>query len=404
MAEVTKLSELHQDTHNANKGTKLGSKMIEESLKDYGSGRSIVVDKHNRIIGGNKTALAAEAIGMEEVIVVESDGSKIVVVKRTDLDLDTDTRAKELAIADNRASEVSLNWDTDVLQAMEIDPSKFWSPDELEKMFGIKKDLLTDEDDAPEPPADPIAKRGNLYAMGEHRLVCGDATHLPEVKRLMGDLNAVCMWTDPPYGVNYTGKTKAALTIQNDGAADLRGLLDAAFANASQFLAPGSPVYVAHPAGALNVTFGNAFLGAGWRLHQTLIWNKSSIVLGHSDYHFSHEPIFFGYTPGEGRQGRGGAHWYGNDSQKSVLDFAKPSRSESHPTMKPVALIEHMIGNSTKIGDNVLDLFGGSGSTLIACEKMKRRAFVMELDPVYADVIRNRWEAATGLKATLLEG
>jgi hypothetical protein len=329
MADVTKLSELQQDTHNANKGTARGAKMIEASLKEYGSGRSIVVDKHNRIIGGNKTALAAAAVGMEEVIVVESDGSKIVVVKRTDLDLDTDQRAKELAIADNRASEVSLSWDVDAIKAMEIDPGKFWSPDELEKMFGIKKDLLTDDDAAPDAPAATSTKRGDMYRMGEHRLLCGDSTDLADVSKLMGDTKAVCMWTDPPYGVNYTGKTKDALTIKNDGAADLRGLLDAAFAVASQFLEPGSPVYVAHPPGALNVTFGNAFLGAGWRLHQTLIWNKGTIVLGHSDYHFSHEPIFYGFTPGSGRHGRGGVNWYGNDSQKSVLEFAKPSSSTS---------------------------------------------------------------------------
>ena len=122
-------------------------------------------------------------------------------------------------------------------------------------------------------------------------------------------------------------------------------------------------------------------------------------MLGHSDYHFAHEPIFYGYTPGEGRFGRGGKGWYGDDSQRSILTFPKPSRNESHPTMKPVALVEHCLGNSTKPGDKVLDLFGGSGTTLIACEKLGRSAFLMELDPIYCDVIVNRWEQATGRKA-----
>jgi DNA modification methylase len=256
-----------------------------------------------------------------------------------------------------------------------------------------------DEDAVPEPPAEAITKPGDVILLGRHRLMCGDSTVVDEVARLMDGAKANCMWTDPPYGVNYTGKTKDALTIKNDSGFNLRELLDEAFACATVALEGGASIYVAHPPGALNVVFGNAFLGAGWRLHETLIWDKGTIVLGHSDYHFAHEPIFYGYTPGEGRFGRGGKGWYGDDSQRSILTFPKPSRNESHPTMKPVALVEYCLGNSTRPGDKVLDLFGGSGSTLIACEKTGRTAYLMELDPRYCDVIVKRWEEATGRKA-----
>jgi DNA modification methylase len=410
MADVTKLSELQQDTHNANKGTARGAKMIEASLKEYGSGRSIVVDKHNRIIGGNKTALAAAAVGMEEVIVVESDGSKIVVVKRTDLDLDTDQRAKELAIADNRASEVSLSWDVDAIKAMEIDPGKFWSPDELEKMFGIKSDLLTDSDDVPDAPTVPTSKAGDLFALGDHRLLCGDSCKLADVLRLMqGDL-ADCMWTDPPYNLAYQTelshdeavarhRRKDGLEVMNDSMTDVEfnAFLLATLGNACEVSKPGGAVYVAH-AGANGETFRNAFDASGWSLRQCLIWVKNIFVMGRQDYQWKHEPILYGWKPGAAH------HWYGDRSQTTVLEFDRPRKSPEHPTMKPVALVEYCLGNSTKIGDIVLDLFGGSGSTLIACEKMKRAARLAELDPVYVDVIITRWEQATGRKAELLEG
>ena len=155
-----------------------------------------------------------------------------------------------------------------------------------------------------------------------------------------------CMWTDPPYGVNYTGKTKDALTIRNDGAIDLPELLAGAYAVATAALKPGAAVYIAHPPGALFMVFAEAFFGAGWKFHEGLVWAKNTMVLGHSDYHFKHEPVMFGYTAGEGRRGRGGDGWYGDNSQTSVFEIDKPSRSEDHPTMKPVALITAMLGNS----------------------------------------------------------
>ena len=401
-----KLSDLTPDPRNANKGTTRGAAMIRASLRDYGAGRSILLDKNGAIIAGNKTAENAGALGHKDVIVVQTDGSQLVAVQRTDLDL-KDPRARQLAIADNRSGEVSLEWDPEMLKGLAgdgIDLAPFWSADELEKLWPRNADLLTDEDEVPPVPAEPTSKLGDLWVLGDSRLLCGDATKREDVRRLMGNDTASCMWTDPPYGVSYVGKTKAAKTIQGDDVGGLRALLDAAFANANFVLAAGSPVYVAHPPGALNVTFGNAFLAVGWRLHQTLIWDKGTMVLGHSDYHFAHEPIFYGYTGGgQGRFGRGGKGWFGTDSERSILSFQKPSRSEDHPTMKPVGLVERCLINSTPVGALVLDLFGGSGSTLIACARTGRKCFMLELDPGYCDVIVARWQRLAG-KGAVLDG
>lgn len=204
------------------------------------------------------------------------------------------------------------------------------------------------------------------------------------------------MWTDPPYGVSYAGKTTRALTIENDGAAGLADLLRESFACVDGGLEAGAPIYVAHPAGALSVTFGSAFLERGWHLHQTLVWVKDSLVLGRSDYHYRHEPILYGYKPGSGRLGRGGAGWYGGNAETSVLEVKRPKASREHPTSKPPALIERCLRNSSARHDLVLDPFAGSGSTLVACEHAGRKARLIELDPAYCEVIVRRWEALTG--------
>jgi DNA modification methylase len=259
---------------------------------------------------------------------------------------------------------------------------------------------LTDPDVVPEPPAEPITKQGDLWLLGRHRLLCGDSTKAEDVARLMAGEKATCLWTDPPYGVEYVGKTKDALRLQNDTAAGLRGLLDSSFANAAKSCVDGAAFYVARPPGALSVTFGNAILDAGWRIHQELQWVKDSMVLGHSDYHIKHETIVFGYMPGGGRRGRGGDGWYGDNSQTSVFEVDRPKASPDHPTGKPVDLIMQHLANSSRPDDLVIDLFGGSGSTLIACEQTNRRCAMMEIDPTYCDVIVLRWEQFTGLTAS----
>jgi DNA modification methylase len=230
----------------------------------------------------------------------------------------------------------------------------------------------------------------------------GDATKKEDVARLMGGEKAICMWTDPPYGVKYIGKTKEALTIENDDAGGLYCLLFDAFTNAQFACVDSGHFYIAHPPGALSLTYGDVIRKLGWRLHQTLVWVKDSMVLGHADYHYRHEPIYYGYFPGDGRPGRGkheGTLWVGNHSQTTIFEIPRPKRSESHPTMKPVALIEAQLVNSTPIEGSVLDLFLGSGSTLIACEKLDRKCYGMEIDPHYCDVIIKRWEDFTCKKA-----
>lgn len=211
------------------------------------------------------------------------------------------------------------------------------------------------------------------------------------------------MWTDPPYGVDYTGKTPAALTIRNDGGAQLAQLLADSFTAADGALKPGARFYLAAPPGPREFDFHQAIGATGWKLHQGLVWVKDQFVLGHSDYHYRHEPILYGYKPGPGRAGRGnhkGSRWYADHSQDSVFEVARPKASRDHPTMKPVALIEACLRNSSLPADLVLEPFAGSGSTLIACENLGRRCYAIEIDPAYCDVIVDRWERHSGQKAT----
>ena len=198
------------------------------------------------------------------------------------------------------------------------------------------------------------------------------------------------------------GKTKDAKTIRNDAAAGLAELLDAVLANAASALAPGAPFYLAHPAGALALTFEQAIARSPLTVHQGLVWLKNSMVLGHSDYHYRHEPIIYGFNAGPGRSGRGShpsSRWFADNCQTSVLSFDRPTASEQHPTMKPVALVAYCLGNSSPVGGLVLDPFAGSGTTLIASEQTGRRCNCVEIDPAYCDVIISRFEALTGQAA-----
>ena len=255
-----------------------------------------------------------------------------------------------------------------------------------------------DPDDAPSPPVTPYTQQGDVWLLGPHRLAVGDATQTTTWDGLRCD-GAACVWTDPPYGVEYVGKTKDALTIQNDGEAGLDELLARVFDRLLVVTLPGSAWYVATPPGPLNLRFGVA-LAERQVLRQQLVWDKGTMVLGRSDYHYAHEPIYYGRTPtqGEGRAARiNGTGWYGPDNAISVLRHPKPNRNTDHPTMKPTSLISECLSNSTKPGDLVVDPFGGSGSTLIAAHDLGRRAAMIELDPKYADVICRRFQEHTGI-------
>jgi site-specific DNA-methyltransferase (adenine-specific) len=251
-----------------------------------------------------------------------------------------------------------------------------------------------DADAAPPVPSEPITKLGDRYVLGSHRLVCGDSTNSNVWEQLLQGDRADAVWTDPPYGVSYVGKTKDSLTIENDDL-DGDGLLDllrSVFALALTHTRGGAPWYVAAPAGPLMHAFNSTLLEVDV-LRQCLAWVKDQFVLGRSDYHYKHEPIFYGWSPGK-------AHtWLGGRTMTSVLEFERPRRNADHPTMKPVALIAHCLSNSTEPGSLVVDPFGGSGSTLIAAQTLGRRAALIEIDPKYCDVIVRRWEKATGRTA-----
>lgn len=260
-----------------------------------------------------------------------------------------------------------------------------------------------DIDEATEPsdtPGDVLAEQygvelGQLWQCGNHRVICGDSRDAAVLERLMDGDKAAAMWTDPPYGVEYVGRTEDALTIENDGAKDLPDLLSRVFAAVDEVLVDGAAIYVAHPAGALSLVFMNEFVNTGWKFHEVLIWVKDTMVLGHSDYHYQHEPVLYGWK-GTNRT------WLGGRNKVSVFNIDRPKRSSEHPTMKPPTLIIEQLKNNVQKGDIVLDPFGGSGSTMMACEHIGAHARLVELSPAFVAVQLARYEKATNGKAVLL--
>jgi DNA modification methylase len=318
----------------------------------------------------------------------------------------TDAQFRAFVIADNKLAEAA-GWDEELLrlelgdlQGMGFD-LELIGFDAVELGSLLEPDPkagLTDDDAAPELQATPVSQPGDVWRLGPHRVMCGDSLSLDHVAQLMDGHKADLIVTDPQYNVAYQGGTADKLTIQNDsmsGEAFYRFLLDAytaMFASAKD----GAGIYVFH-ADSEGTNFRKALTDAGFKLAQCCVWVKQSLVLGRQDYHWQHEPVLYGWKPT-------GAHrWYSDRKQSTVWNFDRPSRNDVHPTMKPVALIEYPITNSSRGGDLVLDLFGGSGSTLIACEKTGRHARLMELDPRYCDVIVRRWQDFTGQQARLGE-
>lgn len=337
------------------------------------------------VIAGNQRLRAALELGWKTIPVVT-------------VDLDHE-RARLWALRDNNAYG---EWDepalATLLAGLAADGVELALSGLAERDISRILSTLTspvDPDAAPPlPQGTPQSQPGQVYELGRHRLLCGDARDAEALALLHAGVSPQVLWTDPPYGVGYVGKTQRALTIRNDDA-DASGMLEAALRVAGPFLAPAARFYIASPAGPAGTGFRLALERMGWRLHQTLVWVKNAPVLGHCDHHFMHEDVLYGWTPGRGRPGRGrhnGSRWYGDNSQTTAFFFDRPARSTEHPTMKPVALISRQLANSSRHGDAVLDLFAGSGSTLIACEQLGRRCYAVELDPRYCDVIRARYE------------
>lgn len=262
-----------------------------------------------------------------------------------------------------------------------------WNPNK-------KVDYEVVEDEAPEVQEVPISKLGDIYKLGNHRVICGDATDRKTVLSLMDGDKADLFLTDPPYNVAYTGKTADALTIQNDKMTDanFRLFLNDSFKNADAVMKEGGVFYIWH-SDSEGYNFRGACQDAGWKVRECLIWNKNSLVMGRQDYHWKHEPCLYGWKEGH-------AHlWNSDRKQTTVLEFDRPSRNAEHPTMKPIKLFAYQITNSTLEGGIVFDPFGGSGTALIASEMTGRTCYTMELDPRYIDVIVKRWENLTGRKA-----
>jgi DNA modification methylase len=347
--------------------------------------RPLIALPDGTVVCGNQRLRAAIELGWESIPVLF-------------VDLDW-RRARLWALRDNVAWG---DWDepelADLLAELEaggvdLALTGFESRDLDRILAGLEQ--LKDPDDLPPlPTGQPESKPGELYELGRHRLLCADATDPGQVALLMSGERAECLLTDPPYGVDYAGRTREALRIANDDAAGQAALLREAFAAADGALAPRARFYVFSPAGPAGTEFRLAVRDTGWQLHQTLVWVKNSLVLGHSDFHYRHEDVLYGWTRGSGRPGRGrhkGSRWYGGNDESSVLFADRPMRSADHPTSKPVGLLGRLLRNSTRRDDLVLDPFAGSGSSVIACEQLGRRCVAIELDPRYCDVIRRRY-------------
>lgn len=372
---------------------------VARSLEKFGQRKPIVALRDGTVIAGNHTLQAARSLGWDQIAVVLVD--------------DDDVTAKAFALADNRTAELGT-YDDEALAAMllevqehdELFAASGWDAASVDELLSsMEPEVLppvpaVDPDDVPDS-APPVTKPGDVWLCGPHRVMCGDSTSVDAVDVLMAGELADMVWTDPPYGVDYVGGTADALTIKNDGAKGLDDLLAAAIGVILAVAPAGCPVYCAAPSGPRALSFAIALQGAGI-FRQRLVWVKDVLVLGWGDYHYRHEDIYFGYTPGyAGRVGRGGTGWFGDDSQTSVLEFRKPGANKEHPTMKPVELVQRCISNSSAANSLVLDLFGGSGTTMIAAHMTGRRARLMELDPTYVDVICRRWQRITGEKPTL---
>lgn len=394
-------------------------KYVANSIKEFGFKVPIVIDAEGIIVAGHTRYKAAKKLGIDEVPCIVAD------------DL-TNEQIKAFRLADNKVAE-QAEWDIDLLNdelelLLDFDMGDFGFDDEEEDA----DDVEAEEDDfEPEPPEEPKAKQGDIYQLGEHRLMCGDSTNADDVEALMAGDAADILITDPPYNVDYEGKTKDKLKIENDSMNDdtFRQFLVDAFTNADGAMKEGAVFYIWH-ADSEGYNFRGACRDAGWKVRQCLIWNKNSFVMGRQDYHWKHEPCLYGWKDGA-------AHYFIDDRTQAtvyedkgidlkkmkkdemqqllkkllsdkqsttVINEDRPSASSMHPTMKPIKLIARLLRNSSRQEELVLDLFGGSGSTLMACEQLNRKCYTMEYDPRYVDVIIQRWEEFTGRKAELING
>ncbi len=420
MVDMIPIGQIKPYKRNAKKHPQEQIEQIIKSIEAFGMNDPIGVwGKDNIIVEGHGRYLALREMG---------ESGEVPVIHLDNL---TDEQRKAYALAHNKLT-MNTDFDFDILELeladIDIDMEQFGFEFEDDSEKEPDREIVEDDFDPNEIPK-ARTKPGEIYQLGKHRLMCGDSTSIGDVGCLMEDAQADLFLTDPPYNVDYEGKTKDKLKIENDSMSEntFTEFLSDAFSNANSVMQPGAVFYIWH-ADSKSYFFRQAARNTNWEVRQNLIWVKNSIVLGRQDYQWKHEPCLYGW--------KNGTHYFTDDrTQPTVIEDKidikklkkdemialleeiysdrvpttviyedKPTVSDIHPTMKPVKLIARLIKNSSKPGQNVLDLFGGSGSTLIACEQLDRRCFMMELDPYYCDVIIKRWENFTGQTAELING
>jgi DNA modification methylase len=402
---------------------------VAAAIHEFGFRVPLLAKSDGSLVDGHLRLKAAKKLGLSDVPVILCDDM-------------SEAQIKAFRISVNKVADYA-EWDDELLR-LEFDELKEMGFDldltgfSLDEIGALQIEEippgLTHPDAVPETPPTPLSVAGDVWVLGPHRLIVGDSTIQSDVEVVMGGAMADCLWTDPPYNVNYEG---SAGKIKNDHMKDgaFRKFLRDAFTSAFTVMKPGAPSYIAH-ADTEGLNFRAGFSESGFKISGCLIWRKNSLVLGRSDYQWQHEPILYGWKPGAAHRWYGGRKnttllelggdlvtdngdgtltlRLGSESavisgdglslhrvESTVFNVEKPKRSSEHPTMKPTELITRMLRNSTREGDVVLDLFGGSGSTLIACEMLGRFCRMVEFDPRFADVIIKRWQEFTGKQATL---
>jgi site-specific DNA-methyltransferase (adenine-specific) len=364
-------------------------KKVAASLEQFGLVKnSVVVDENMVLLTGHTTLKAMQSLGWKTCPAV------------TQVFGLTEEEKVAYRIADNKLGELA-EWDLELLagELASLDEVGFdaeltgFDTDALAEMYPPEKLDVAEDDYEPPVEIETSIQRGDLFRLGRHRLLCGDSTSAEDVGRLMDGKRADLLLTDPPYGVSYVGKTKDALTIENDALTEegLEELIRGAFSIAETNCRPGAYWYATAPPGPLHLLFADDWKARGI-LRQIMVWVKDSMVLGHSEYHYQHEPILFGWMPGERYKNP-------DRTRTTVWECPRPNASREHPTMKPVALWARAIQDGSREADLVFDPFLGSGTTLVACEQLGRTCYGMEISPQYCQVIIDRWEKLTGQKA-----
>ena len=398
---------------------------LAASIKEFGFNNPVAIDADGMILCGHGHVMAAQRLGIDQV-------PTVCLAHLTDI------QKKAYILADNKLA-LNAGWDNDMLK-VELEDLKFsdfdldlvgFSTEELDEIMNQNEEPEVEEDDyTVAVPEEPKAKLGEIYILGKHRLMCGDSTSIQDVEKLMGDQQADLLLTDPPYNVDYEGGTDKKLKIKNDNMEDqaFRQFLIDVYKAADHVMKPGAPFYIWH-ADSEGANFRGAAKDMGWQIRECLIWVKNSLVLGRQDYNWRHEPCLYGWKAGA-------AHYFTDSRSETtviedqvnvdklskdelktlckrllepscettVIHEKKPSINDIHPTMKPVKLFGRLIKNSSKRNDIVLDLFGGSGTTIVACEQLNRRAYLMELDPAYIDATIDRYQKLTNVEVMRSDG